>query len=148
MVAYFAAHVPQLSKTKLNKLLFYADFTYFGNNTVSISGMAYEHRQFGPVPKNDDLLYATLAHAGDIQIREHLHDQQPQEYFESPRVDGPVLLSPAELATLRATVTHFQAFNAQVISQQSHREDAWHLTQDRQTISYDYAATLSTVVNH
>ena len=37
-------------KTKLMKLLFYADFKHFKENGVSISGVRYAHAYHGPVP--------------------------------------------------------------------------------------------------
>lgn len=37
-------------KTKLNKLLFYADFKNFSQSSVSITGARYAHAHYGPVP--------------------------------------------------------------------------------------------------
>jgi len=46
----FFCYKDQVSKTKLNKLLFYADFKHFKDNGVSISGARYAHAYYGPVP--------------------------------------------------------------------------------------------------
>ena len=45
--ADFRGRIP---KTKLAKLLYLADFAWFYNNLMSMSGMQYRRIQFGPVP--------------------------------------------------------------------------------------------------
>ncbi|NJK94516.1 MAG: SocA family protein [Bacteroidales bacterium] len=51
MVVYFAKEL-QPWKTKLNKLLFYADFLHFKKTCFSISGVRYRAIDMGPVPNN------------------------------------------------------------------------------------------------
>src|SRR4030066_1226736 len=57
-------------KTKLNKLLFYADFKHFKNYTVSIKGARYVHVPFGPAPDKYGLYFATLIENGAIKVEE------------------------------------------------------------------------------
>lgn len=47
-------------RTKLNKLLFYTDFKHFKEYVVSITGVRYEHLDFGPTPERYDYYFATL----------------------------------------------------------------------------------------
>lgn len=42
---------PRFSSTKLNKLLFYCDFTAYRQLGQSITGHGYQKLQFGPAPK-------------------------------------------------------------------------------------------------
>src|SRR5690606_37543690 len=51
MVVYFSEKV-QPYKTKMNKLLFYADFLMFKQSCFSISGVRYSAINMGPVPHN------------------------------------------------------------------------------------------------
>ena len=55
MVRYFA-EVLQPWKTKLNKLLFYADFLHYKMHGISISGLKYAAIDHGPVPDNYEIL--------------------------------------------------------------------------------------------
>lgn len=145
MVAYFADRVPQLSKTQLNKLLFYADFTYFGEATVSLSGLPYQHFPYGPVPRHYGLLYATIKHAGVIDTREHAQGDLSWETLTARQPADLTLFSADEQRVLRATVRRFKHMSAQAISTYSHAEDAWQATKNHELISYEYATTLSTV---
>ncbi len=51
MVKYFAQQLKPF-KTKMNKLLFYADFLHYSRTGYSISGLTYIAITHGPVPKN------------------------------------------------------------------------------------------------
>ena len=64
MVVYLCSSIENVSKIKLNKLLFYSDFLSFQKLTVSMSGLAYEHNHYGPVPLNYTLLYESLKENG------------------------------------------------------------------------------------
>jgi putative zinc finger/helix-turn-helix YgiT family protein len=57
-------------KSKLNKLLFYADFKHFKEYTLSITGLRYVHLPYGPVPDNYSLYYATLFSRGLVEFME------------------------------------------------------------------------------
>lgn len=60
MVTYFAKkQSPYI--TKLNKLLFYADFLHFKYHKVSISGSTYNRLQYGPVPKRYNTLFESIS---------------------------------------------------------------------------------------
>lgn len=57
-----------IPKTKLAKLLYLADFSYFYDNLESISGARYIHRQYGPVAEHFFDLTDTLYDLGKINI--------------------------------------------------------------------------------
>lgn len=57
----FFCFIDQVSKTKLNKLLFYADFKHFKDNGVSISGARYAHAYYGPVPDQFNTWLAAIS---------------------------------------------------------------------------------------
>ncbi len=55
-------------KTKLAKLLYLADFSWFYKNLKSMSGMEYRKMQYGPVPELYFLAIDELFESGKIQI--------------------------------------------------------------------------------
>jgi uncharacterized phage-associated protein len=59
LIAYFVKHTKNCKKTKLFKLLYYADFRHFKETGRSITGLKYFAWQWGPVPKE---LYAEMEH--------------------------------------------------------------------------------------
>ncbi|MGL5724439.1 type II TA system antitoxin MqsA family protein, partial [Cetobacterium sp.] len=54
MILYFLETCNNVYKTKLNKLMWYADFRNYQKNETSISGLVYTHRPFGAVPVGID----------------------------------------------------------------------------------------------
>src|SRR5258708_4328749 len=59
MAKYFASHLEPF-KTKMNKLLFYADFFHYSKTGYSITGLTYVAIRRGPVPKNYGSIYDRL----------------------------------------------------------------------------------------
>jgi transcriptional regulator with XRE-family HTH domain len=68
-----------ITKTKLAKLLYLADFAWFYNNLESMSGMQYRKIQYGPVPDSYFRAIDELFEDGQIEI--------------SPTEDGAMLIS-------------------------------------------------------
>mgnify|MGYP002508221313 CR=1 FL=1 len=56
MVSYIVMKHGEVFPTKLNKLMFYADFNHYRKTGQSISGLQYRALNFGPVPDH----YATI----------------------------------------------------------------------------------------
>ena len=67
MVVYFSDKLSPF-KTKMNKLLFYADFLMFKQSCFSISGMRYKAIDMGPVPINFQSIFEYLANKDEIDI--------------------------------------------------------------------------------
>ena len=138
VISFFANNITMLSKTKLNKLLFYSDFSYFSEYTTSITGMTYIHDHYGPVPKMSEILYGLLS--DEEKIRWHLF---PNEQGEFITCDEEITeLNEDELEVLNKVLLNFKNDNAQTISNKSHEEEAWIETRLKQVIPYDYARTL------
>lgn len=140
MIFYFSSNINYLSKTKLNKLLFYADFSNFNRLTVSMSGVIYQHDHYGPVPKNSDLIYSSLQENGSI-------DFVPFQGFTGEQVISEQSFdaswfSPQELQVLADVVKTFIMDNANMISEKSHEEVAYLETKIKQEIPYSYSADL------
>ena len=62
MVVFFAERLRPW-KTKLNKLLFYADFTCYRETGFSMSGVRYCAIDTGPVPNNFNALFNHLTNS-------------------------------------------------------------------------------------
>lgn len=130
-------------KTKLLKLLFYADFKHFKEHTVSITGLRYVHLPYGPVPDNYDYYLATLQKQGALRVAEKLVGEYSGEEFAAGVEPDLTLFAEAELETLRLVRDRFKKFSAARISRQSHDEVAYKDTAPSDLISYRYAERLS-----
>jgi putative zinc finger/helix-turn-helix YgiT family protein len=130
-------------KTKLNKLLFYADFKHFKDYAVSITGARYAHIPFGPAPEKYSLYLATLLENGVMEVREcEFSEQIIGEEFVSLKEPDLSLFSDSELKILSTVKEYFKDFNSKKITDFSHDEKAYKETAPGDKISYEYARDL------
>lgn len=143
--AFFAKKFPNLGKTKLLKLLYYSDTSYFQKNVISITGSKYLHYPFGPVPDQYDRLLGQMEKDGIIKQNSIYMEQfddfktciVPQQTSEVEDV-----LSSKEKAWLQKVGEAFRGFNVKEISEYSHGEEGYVDTKLNDVISYSYARNL------
>jgi len=129
-------------KTKLNKLLFYADFKHFKDYAVSITGARYAHIPFGPAPDKYAFYFATLVENGAIRVEEDVFGDFIGEEFISVKEPDLSLFSNSELKILATVKEYFKDFTAKRITDFSHDEEAYKETAPGDIISYEYANEL------
>ncbi|GAB1414903.1 DUF4065 domain-containing protein [Paludibacter sp.] len=150
MVVYFSEKM-QPFKTKINKLLFYADFLMFKQSCFSISGTRYFAINMGPVPHNFQSIFEYLANNDEIDI--HYSDFPDGGFGEKfiARSDRPFnadLFSKEELEILEKVATTFKKTTTSDIIKLSHLEKAWKENeQAKKIISYEYAFDLQLITN-
>jgi transcriptional regulator with XRE-family HTH domain len=148
MVVYFSDTLSPF-KTKMNKLLFYADFLMFKQSCFSISGVRYKAIDMGPVPNNFQSIFEYLANNNEIDI---YTTEFPQGYtgeqFKAKN-DRPFkadLFSEKELAVLEKVATVFKPTSTNDMIELSHLEEAWKKNEkDKSVISYEYAFDLNQI---
>jgi transcriptional regulator with XRE-family HTH domain len=148
MVVYFSGKM-QPFKTKMNKLLFYADFLMFKQTCFSISGVRYKAIDMGPVPNNFQSIFEYLANNDEIDI---FTTEFPQGYtgeqFKA-RNDRPFnakLFSEIELEVLEKVANVFKPKSTNDIIELSHLEKAWKKNEKaKSVISYEYAFELNQI---
>lgn len=132
-------------KTKLNKLLFFADFKFFKEYGVSITGLRYARIQHGPVPDKYQTIYAMLIDELNVlNAKEVIYNDEivGEEYFTDQNVDLD-LFDENELKILAETASYFKNWTATKISNYSLEEDGWLSTEHTKYISYEYAEKMS-----
>lgn len=129
-------------KTKLNKLLFYADFKHFKENAVSITGARYAHLPHGPVPSNYEFFFATMTHSRQIEVDEIQIYQYFGEIFVSTIEPDLSIFEPSELKILAEVKELFKDHTATQIRDFSHKERGYQETPDHELISYSFAESL------
>jgi putative zinc finger/helix-turn-helix YgiT family protein len=129
-------------KTKLNKLLFYADFKHFKDYTVSITGARYARIPFGPAPDNYDLYYHVLVGREAIEVEEKEYPGYTGENIVTVQEPDLNLFSESELRILATIKEHFKNYNSTEISSFSHGEKGYKGTLQGKIISYRYASQL------
>lgn len=147
MVVYFAEKI-QPFKTKMNKLLFYADFLMFKQSCFSISGVRYNAIDKGPVPNNFQSIFEYLANKKEVDIYTTEFPEYTGEQFKvsKDRTFNKSIFSAAELEVLKKVSSVFKSTSTTDIIELSHLEDAWKKNEkDKKVISYEYAFNLNAV---
>lgn len=122
--------------------MFYADFKYFKDNAISITGAKYAHASHGPVPDKFDILFATLLHENKIAAEEQVFDNFTGELFFSQHDADLTIFTNEEIEALVTVKNYFKDFTAKQIREFSHKEKAYKETNVGQLITYEYANDL------
>lgn len=131
-----------VTKTKLNKLLFYADFKHYKEYTVSISGARYAHVPFGPAPSDYDFYYPILTRQNAVEVEEIIYPYFTGENFVAKQEPNLNVFSDTELHILSLVKEFFKDFNATEMSNYSHEEKGYKDTKTSELISYVYGEYL------
>lgn len=143
MMLFFSA-LPSVYPTKLNKLLFYADFLHFELHAISVTGTPYLAFQHGPVPAHYDRLLADMFEGGDLTKEEvDFPDGSGGERLHPEREPDLSLFAPAELETMRRVADELGHLSSKQLRDRSHAEKAWAETPAKAMISYDWARDLT-----
>ena len=119
---------PFLWKTKLNKMLFYADFLNFKKEVHSISGCRYRAINMGPAPNNFNSLFDYIAenHHIDITVTSFDNGKIGEKFTPNfKREFDESRLSQSGIETLTEVVAKFKKFSTDQIIKLSHEEEAW-----------------------
>lgn len=148
MVVFFSEQI-QPFKTKMNKLLFYADFLMFKQSCFSISGVRYRAIDMGPVPNNFQSIFEYLANNEYIDI---FYTQFPQGYTgeqfkaRKERPFNQELFSETEMTVLNKVAEVFKSSTTNDIIETSHLENAWKENEkEKNVISYKFAFDLTQI---
>jgi hypothetical protein len=142
MVLFFAKSCTPFT-TKMNKLLFYADFLNYSKTGYSISGMTYLAITNGPVPARYAGLYEN---ASDIveRVEEFYSNDVAGERLSACQDFNYNLFDKEEIKNLETIAAIFSKCTTRDIIQISHSEPGWIENEScKKPISYDYAFKLT-----
>lgn len=142
-ILFFCRHA-EVPKTKLNKLLFYADFEHYRRYSVSITGLRYVRLPYGPVPDNYEHYYAALFHEeGGLEKEERTYHDYVGEVFVAASEPDLSVFDTSELRVLTEIRERFEDWTATALTDLSHEEPAYVQTGPGELIDYRHAESLS-----
>lgn len=144
MMGYLAGKGIELYKTKLNKLLFYADFTGFYLTGRGLSGAQYVNLPYGPVPDRFEEMIDHAATSGAI-VSEGVLDKDPSVRAIKPGTEMLDVLDDADRRVLDWVVENYGSLSTNAITDLSHDEKAYKNTRGGERIAYAYAQFLQTL---
>lgn len=131
-------------KTKLLKLLFYADFLFFKSFDKSITGTVYTKLPFGPVPEDYITLVTFLSKNKYVEIEVvEFPNGQEGERLKLLEIPSMKRHAPDEVDVIHHVWETFKDYTAGQLSEYSHKETAYLRTQDNMPISYRFSDRLS-----
>ncbi len=146
MVVFFTEKI-QPWKTKLNKLLFYADFVSHKQTGFSISGVQYRAIPMGPVPDKFNSIFEYIEKNNDVEINYISYsDGGIGEQFKPKfkREFNPNLFTYSELNILENLADRFKNTSTSEMIEISHMEKGWLENKDeRKLIDYKYSFDLN-----
>ncbi len=144
IMAYIAQRTDGVFTTKLNKLLWYIDTLNFKENSVSMSGCAYIHDKYGPIPKNYRWLIAAAVDKGLLCEEEVCFSSGSGGIiYNTGKPCDESLFNQEEIRVMNYVINYFKDFNCEMIKERSHTEEAYLKSESKEAISYKYAANLS-----
>lgn len=121
-------------KTKLNKILFFADFNAFRRWGHTITGQQYFRLPYGPVPRRMLPVLASLAQEGHVELERVPTPAGAEHRHLSKRAPDLTHFLPEEIAMLDQIIADFRDLTAAQVSDLSHEFVGWKVFEDRETI--------------
>ncbi len=125
--------------TKLNKLLFFADFLAYVKLGNPITGQQYMRLPQGPAPRRMKPTFDELVGDQSLAIQERDRYGRTQKVPIALRDANLASFSSEEIAIVTEVLDAMRTRNAKGISALSHRFEGWKLAKDRETIPYEVA---------
>jgi hypothetical protein len=125
--------------TKLNKLLFFADFTAYWQSGQSITNQAYFRLPAGPGPRRLLPVRNKLLESGDLAISMRAYYGRTIKRPVALREPDLSIFKADEIAIVNDVIRYFWDMNAAEISDYSHRFIGWQLAGEEEDIPYEAA---------
>lgn len=136
-VSYPEMHA--LGKTKLMKLLYYADFDHMERTEQPITGAVYRKLPQGPVPDEADFVLDLLEATGQLHVDRILlgrYDKFAYKALVEPKLTS---LNDDQRETVRQVAHNWKYYGLNEIVDATHNEAPWLSVEELEPIPYDLA---------
>ncbi len=142
IVKFFIKEMEGVFVTKMNKLLFYADFLCYRRKGRGLTGLEYVALPYGPVPDNWGSVYDSIP---GICMDEYVFPDMMSGIVLNSESDPDMdIFDETEIGVLRDVALRFRTVKAGEISQISHGEKGWLDNHEgKKYIDYSYSFDLS-----
>lgn len=147
LVLYIAARTSEDSNAgavKLNKYLYFADFTAVRKLGHPITGAEYQRLSHGPAPRRLLPVRDALVRQGDARLEKRIDGfGYGHDVLVPLREARPGSLSMAETEVVDEVIDRLHSLTATEVSDVSHREAGWQVVAEGDTIPYELAFVLA-----
>lgn len=131
--------------TKLNKILFLADFVAYGVYGVPLTDTQYRHAPQGPVAEDYQSALTELRGSGRGTIRETVFFGFPQKRLVAHDEPDLSWLTPEQRELLDRALRYCDDKNGSELSELSHRMLPWLYTREGERIPFEWVFALAKV---
>lgn len=125
----------KITKTKLAKLLYLVDFSWYVNQSLSMSGLEYRALPRGPVANEFFQMTDDMFESGQINI-----EAKGAAFMISITEESSLNeLSQEEIQHIKAVCSKWQSADTQTLVEFTHNQSPWMQTKPGMTISYELA---------
>jgi hypothetical protein len=125
--------------TKLNKLLFYSDFSSYLSFDKPITGQQYFKLPNGPAPKQLKPIVAKMQEAKELAYQETEYFGRTQKKPIALRQPDVSIFTPREIDLVHRMIQKYWNYSASEISDRSHLFLGWKAARDQEEIPYSTA---------
>lgn len=137
MAVYMATHCTDLGRTKLNKAMFYADFSCFAESSCSMSGLMYARATRGPIVEQYETVFGQMVREGHLVEESVSYGPIDAAVFKPNEDFDPSLFTESDLRILERVVQFVNSFaTAKELSEYSHKERLWVENDNGDALSY------------
>ena len=130
---------PNVSETVLYKLLYFSDFNYYELYEEHLTGAKYRKLPYGPVPHKLDTIIGQMIEKGQLQRVKTVYHGYPQiRYLPLVKADLTELRA-SEKEVIDKVIDQMSDWSATTISDYSHKDLPWEVTDEGKDISYELA---------
>lgn len=128
---------PNVGETVLNKLLYFSDFNYYELYEEHLTGANYKKLPYGPVPQNLTAVLSQLIDDKQIKrIKTEYHNLHQTRFLPLAEADL-TKLKASEVEVINNVIDQMGDWNANMISEYSHKDMPWLATKDKEIIDYE-----------
>ena len=130
---------PNVGETVLYKLLYFSDFNYYELYEEHLTGAKYRKLPYGPVPQKLDIIIGQMIEKGQLQrVKTEYHGYPQTRYLPLEKADLTELRA-SEKEIIDRVIEQMSDWSAAAISNYSHKDLPWEVTEEGQDISYELA---------
>jgi hypothetical protein len=130
---------PKFGATKLNKILFFADFSQFRKKRKSITDDTYQRLENGPAPKHLVPVRERLCKKNWLAIQNTVYHGKKQKRLVALRDADLSLFKAEEIALVHSVIKALADKDGKAVSTLSHDFIGWRLAKNGEEIPYSVA---------
>jgi len=132
-----AGSKPHVGETVIYKLLYFIDFDYYEKYEEQLIGATYIKNHYGPTPVEFKKIIEKMINDKEIIKVDSQYFTYPQTKYlplRTPEID---ILKGTEISVIDSVLNRLSDMNASQISDYSHEDVPWMVTEEGDTIEYE-----------